>query len=108
MGDEGCAQRSDADPGASGELEVFREPAVEQQALRRIVRVGEFDGVADLVETLGIEGVRGQLRRPPIARHYVVALQSRFELAFARDELEGDAGQRQPDIAGALRMPVAG
>ena len=35
-------------------------------------------------------------------------LQPRFELAVARHELELDAGQRQPDIAGVLGFPGAG
>ena len=67
MGDEGGAQRPDADPGAGRKLEILGEAAVEQQALGRIGRVGEFQRIADLVEAFLVEGVGREFRRAPIA-----------------------------------------
>ena len=50
MGDEFRPQRTDADPGASGELEVLRHPPVEQEATFGIAVVGETQRIAELVE----------------------------------------------------------
>ena len=44
------AQPPHGDPRAGRELEVLREPAVEHQALRRVLRVDEPHGVAGAVE----------------------------------------------------------
>ena len=60
--DEARAQRPDADPCAGRKLEILGDAAVEQQSFARIVRVDEFQRVADLVEALVIEGVARQLR----------------------------------------------
>ena len=65
--DEAGAQRPDADPGAGGELEVFRDPAVEEQAARRFVVIAEPQGIPELVKAFGVEGCLCQLRLPPIA-----------------------------------------
>ena len=58
MRDEGRAQRPDADPGAGRELEILGDPAVEQETLCRLGRIGEFERVADLVEAFFVEGRR--------------------------------------------------
>src|SRR5207344_3399992 len=67
MIDKAGAQRSDADPCARGKLEILRYPAVEQQSFAWIVRVNEFQRVADLVETLFIERVARQIVLPPVS-----------------------------------------
>ena len=62
MIDEARAQRPDADPGAGRQLEVLGDAAVEQEAFARIVGVGEFQRVADLVEAVRVEGLARELR----------------------------------------------
>ena len=42
-------------------------PAVEQKPLAGIVRIDEFQCIADLVKTFFVEGVAGQLILPPIS-----------------------------------------
>ena len=56
------AQRSDADPRAGGQLEVLGQPAVEDQALRRIVRIDEAHRVAEPVIAFLVERGGGQIR----------------------------------------------
>ena len=107
MRDQRRAQRTDADPGAGGELEILGDAAVEQQALGRIGGVLELQRVADPVKPLVVERRRGERRRAPIAGRDVGALEPRLELAFVRHELELKARQRQADVAGALGFPAA-
>src|SRR5262249_55732827 len=101
------AQRPDAHPGAGRELEILGEAPVEQKALCGLRRIGELERVAELVETLLVEGFRRERRRAPITRRDVRTLESRFELALPRHELELDPGRRQADIADALGIPAA-
>ena len=73
MRDEGDAQRPDADPGAGRELEVLGDAALEQQALFGVGRIVEPQRVAEPVEALLVERLRGQLRLAPVARRDVRA-----------------------------------
>ena len=70
-GNPGDAQRADADPGAGIELEIFGDAAVEEQPEFRPRGIGEFHGIADQIEALGVESLRGQFRRFPVARRDV-------------------------------------
>src|SRR5262249_33527096 len=105
MVDEARAQRTNADPGSRRQLEILGNTPVEQEPLGRIVRIDNLQRVAELVETLFIEGVPRQLFLPPIARRDVRAAQPRFKLAFVRHELEIDPRRRQADIARSIEIP---
>ena len=61
-GDRRHAQRTDMHERAGHQLEVFHHAAGEDQALRRVFRIDERPGVADLVEAFLVEGLRGQVR----------------------------------------------
>ena len=50
------------DPGAGRQLEVLGDPAVEEEALPRIGRVGEAQRIAHPVIALLVEGLARQLR----------------------------------------------
>src|SRR5262245_23963561 len=104
MVDEARTQGSDADPCAGRQLEVLGDAAVEQKSFAWIIRVDEFQGVADLVEPFRIEGLAREMLLPPVARRNVRAAQTCFELAFIGNQLEFDAGGGQADIAGPIEV----
>ena len=93
-------QRTDADPGAAGELEVLGNAAVEIEAGVEIPGIGRPDRIAEFVKALLVEGSRGQLRLPPIARRDVGAPGAHLELAIVGNELGFVAGDGKPDMAG--------
>src|SRR5437016_2309720 len=62
-GDELHTDRADVDPGARGKLEVLGDAAVEHDALRRVVGVGELHRIADAVKPLVIERRARQIDR---------------------------------------------
>jgi hypothetical protein len=86
-------------------LEVLGNPAIEQKSPAWIIRVDEFQSVADLVEPFRIEGLARELLLPPVAGRNVGSAQTRFELAFIRHQLEFDPGSRQADIARPVEIP---
>ena len=88
------------------ELEVLGEPAVEQQALGRIVGIGEFQRVADLVEALVVEGVPREIGPPPIARRDVRPSSRASSLPSFGTSLSSTPGSRQADVAGPVEIPV--
>jgi hypothetical protein len=73
----------------------------------RIVRVFEFERVAELVEAFFVEGVGGEFGLTPIARRDVRSLEARFELAAVRHELELHARRGQAHVGGVLAHPHA-
>src|SRR5216683_6144000 len=79
-GDPGDAQRADADPGAGIELEILGDAAVEKQSKLRAIRIGEGHGIADPIESVGVERLRGQFRRLPVARRDVGSAHAHLEL----------------------------
>src|SRR5262249_60340809 len=82
---QASTQRSDIHPGAGAQLEVLGHAAVEQESRARIAGVFEFERIAELVEAVFIEGLRGELALAPIARRDVRAAQPRLELALGRN-----------------------
>ena len=108
MRDKRHAQRSDADPGAGGELEVLGNAPVEKKAFGRIGGVLEFERVADFIKPFLVEGGRSDGRRAPIAGRNVGALEPGLELALLGNEFDLDTRQRQADIADALAVPATG
>ena len=104
--DHALAQRADTDPGAGGQLEVFCHPAVEQQALARIGRIGEPERVAHHVKAFVVEGHARQFFMLPVARRHARAAHPHFQLVTVGRELELHARHRQTDIAGALHHPI--
>ena len=55
MRDHLRTQRSDADPGAGCELEIFGKTPVEDEAFCPIVRILEFQRIADFVKAFLVE-----------------------------------------------------
>ena len=106
-GDAGDAQRADADPGAGIELEIFGDAAVEEQSEFGPRRIGKGHGIADQIEAFGIERLRGQFRRLPVARRDVRAAHAHFQLVARRHQLQFGARDRHADIAGALGLEMA-
>ena len=98
-GDQLDADRAGVDPGAGRELEILGDAAIENDALRRIVGIGELDRVADPIEVLLIEGGLRQVRPLVIARHHVRPAHAHLELAGGGHELQLAFRNRQPDRA---------
>ena len=73
MVDETGPQHADPGPGAGGQLEILGEPAVEQQTLAGIVRVDEFERIAQLVEAFRVKGLARERVLPPITERDVRA-----------------------------------
>src|SRR5947209_6160270 len=99
--DKARAQRADADPGAAGELEIFRDAAVEVEAGMPVVGIGRLDGVAELVEALFIERRPRQFRLAPVTGRHIRPLGANLQLAVIWNELGVVARNRQADMAGA-------
>src|SRR6202044_510723 len=99
--DEAGAQRTDADPGAAGELEIFGNTAVEVETLGKIAGHRRLRGIAELVETFFVEGSLGEFALTPIARRDIRSPDAQFELAVAGRELDLVAKHRKPDMSGA-------
>src|SRR5262249_1810272 len=64
----------------------------------RILRVLEFERIAQLVKTLRVEGLRGEIALAPITRRDIRPAHARLELAVARHELELDPGTGTPMV----------
>ena len=99
-GNDLAAQRSDADEGAGGQLEVFGDPAVELQALVHIGLVDPLERVAGLEETFLVEGFFGLGRHAPVAGCDVGAAIAHLGLAFDVHQLELHARGGQAQVAG--------
>ena len=100
------AQRTDADPGAAGELEILGDAAVEIEAGMKSSGIDRLERVAEFVEAFLVERGRGQLRLAPIARRDIRALGAHFQLAVVRDQLGVVARDGQADMAGAAGCGV--
>ena len=103
MGDEFRPQRTDADPGAGGELEILRHPSVEQKAAFVIAVVDEAQRVTEFVEPLLVERRFGEPGLPPVAGRDARAFHPRLELAGVGDELHLDPRIGNADHAGIAR-----
>ena len=99
--DEPRAQRTDADPGAAGELEILGDAAIEIEAGVKIARIRGLDRVPEFIKTFLVERFRCQLRLPPIARRDVRPFGANLQLAVVGDQLGIVAGHGKPDMAGA-------
>src|SRR6185437_15565926 len=100
-GDKARAERPDTDPRAAGQLEVLGNAAVEIEAGAEIVGIDRLEGVAEFVESFGVERGGGQLRLPPIARRDVGPTRPDFQFALVRDQLRFITGYRESHMAGA-------
>ena len=78
--DAGDAQGADIDPGAGIELEILGDAAVEEQSEFWPIGIGKGHGIADQIKAFGVECLRGQFRRLPVARRDVRAAHAHFEL----------------------------
>ena len=85
-GNTGDTQRADADPGAGIELEIFGDAAVEKQPALGALGIGKSDGIADQIKALGVERLRGQLRRLPVTRRDVRSAHPHLELVAGRHQ----------------------
>src|SRR6266850_1580511 len=105
-GDELHAHGTHVDPGAGGELEVLGDAAVEDDALHRLLGIGELHRVADAVEPFLVERRAGQVVALVVARHHVRSAHAHLELAAARHELDLARRHRQPDYPGPLHVEM--
>src|SRR5712691_5663556 len=104
--DEPDAHRAGVHQCAGGELEVLGDAAVEDDAFRRVRRVGELHGVADAVKALVVECRPGQVGALVVARRDIGAAHPHLELSRRRHQLQLASGDRQADDAGALHEEV--
>ena len=88
---------ADADPGAGRQLEILRQPPLEDESLRRVVRIGEAERVAKAVEAFLVERGLGQLRIAPVSRRDVGPAQASLMLAADRRQLQLDARRGHAD-----------
>src|SRR6202040_2960925 len=98
-------QPAGRNPGAGRELEILGDATVEHQTLAGICRIFKCERVAELVVTLLVVSLGGEVGLAPVTGRGVRPAQARFELAAARNEFELKTGARQPDIGGASGRP---
>ena len=101
-GNQPDARRADVHPGARRKLEVFGDASVESEAQLGLLRIGEFQRVADAVVAFLVERGPREVVASIVAGCDVGAFHARFELAPGGNELDLAAGHRQPDDAGAV------
>ncbi len=106
MQDHPRLQRTDADPGSGGELEVLRQPAIEQQALLGLGRVDEGDRVAHPVPAFRVEGRARRLGVAPIAGRDIGAADHGLELPAGRNQPEVLTRHRQADGSRPAAFPI--
>jgi hypothetical protein len=105
--DAADAQRADRDPGARRQLEVLGEPAVEDDAARRIARVGQLARVAHRQVALVVERDRAHdAARAPQAGRDVGSAHAQLVAFAGGRELERHARRRQADDARAIDRKV--
>ena len=69
--------------------------------------IGKGHGVADQIKAFGIERLRGQFRRLPVARRDIRAAHAHLELVAGRHQLQFGARDRHADIAGTFGLEMA-
>ncbi|MDQ3608136.1 MAG: hypothetical protein M3459_04430, partial [Actinomycetota bacterium] len=86
--DESGPKVSDADPRPGVELEVLGEPAVEHQALGRVVVADQPHGVSRAVVAVLVESARGRVGVAEVARRDGRAGDADLELRAGGDEFD--------------------
>ena len=81
-------------PRSGIQLEILSDSAGELDAFRRIVRIDETAGIADLVEALVIECLRGKVGAFPVAGRHVRSADAQLVFAglVGGNQLELGAG----------------
>src|SRR5260370_16952732 len=102
-------ERADTDPRAGGQFKVLRDASVVTEAALLISVFRPVQRIAGSQKSLFVERIRSEIVSSPITRRYAWALNSQFQFAIRRRELQRDTGRWQADAAGrnGARMPVA-
>src|SRR5207342_3000269 len=93
--------RSDADPGAAGELEILGDAAVEIEAGVEIIGICGLERIAEFVKALLVERLRGQFRLTPVTRRDVRPPGAHFQLAVVGQKLCVIAKHGKANMTGA-------
>src|SRR5258705_8686131 len=101
-------ERADTDPRAGGQFKVLRDASVVTEAALLISVFRPVQRIAGSQKSLFVERIRSEIVSSPITRRYAWALNSQFQFAIRRRELQRDTGRWQADAAGrnGVRVPV--
>src|SRR5260370_41120973 len=100
--------RADTDPRAGGQFKVLRDASVVTEVALLISVFRPVQRIAGSQKSLFVERIRSEIVSSPITRRYAWALNSQFQFAIRRRELQRDTGRWQADAAGrnGVRLPV--